>query len=203
MKGLLIKDFYTVAPQIKIFLLMGVVIALSTSGEMVPFIVLYASMLSMTAMAYDEQCKWGVFADMLPCSAFDNVFCKYLLGWAVVAIMEVLCFASQLIYSVIIGGGSAMEVALMQVLYISIAVILQAINLPLMFLFGVEKGRIWFMLFNIAAVVFSFGASEELVASTASVSLPFPAAVGAAAFLAVLASVLSVFLSVKFYNKNR
>ncbi|MGN0627044.1 MAG: ABC-2 transporter permease [Oscillospiraceae bacterium] len=203
MKGLLIKDFYTVAPQIKIFLLMGVVIALSTSGEMVPFIVLYASMLSMTAMAYDEQCKWGVFADMLPCSAFDSVFCKYLLGWAMVGIMEIFCFASQFIYSVIIGGGSAMEVALMQALYISIAMILQAINLPLMFLFGVEKGRVWLMLFNIAAVVLSFGASEKLAEGAPGVSLPFPAAVGAAAFLAVLVSVISVFLSVKFYNKNR
>ncbi|MGN0628594.1 MAG: ABC-2 transporter permease [Oscillospiraceae bacterium] len=204
MKGLFTKDFYMVTPQIKIFLVMGIIMALVTSGEVVPYIVLYASMLSMTAMAYDEQCKWNVLAKMMPYSFFDTVFCKYLLGGAAALIMGALCFVSQFFFGVVMGGEPFAEVLLMQALYIAIAMILQAINLPLMFLFGVEKGRIWFMLFNIAAVVFSFQASEELAESAAGISIPFPAVVGAAALLAVLLSVLSVFLSVKFYNrKNR
>lgn len=203
MKGLFTKDFYTVTPQIKIFIVMGIVMALITSGEAVPYIVLYASMLSMTAMAYDEQCKWNILAEMMPYSIFDTVFCKYLLGGAAALIMGALCFVAQFFFGVVRGGEPLAEVLLMQVLYISIAMILQAINLPLMFLFGVEKGRIWFMLFNVAAVVFSFEASEKLAGSAAGVSIPLPAAVGAAALLALLLSVLSVFLSIKFYNRKR
>lgn len=201
MRGLFIKDFYSVIPQIKIFLVMGVVMALISSGEMVPYIVLYASMLSMTAMAYDEQCRWNVLAKMMPYSVFDTVLCKYLLGGAVALIMGALCFASQLVFGVVLGRGSLGAVLLMQVLYFSAAMILQAINLPLMFLFGVEKGRIWLLLFNVAAVVFAFEAGEELLAGTAGGGFSLLALAGLGALLAAALSAVSVFLSVRFYEK--
>ena len=42
---------------------------------------LYAAMMPISALAYDENCKWDQLAAMMPYSVRDIVLSKYLFGY--------------------------------------------------------------------------------------------------------------------------
>lgn len=54
MKGLLIKDFYTVVTQLKIFVILIIVFALIPGYSMGAFAMVYAALLPINALAWDE-----------------------------------------------------------------------------------------------------------------------------------------------------
>ena len=64
----------------KIFLVLLVAFALIPGYSMSAFAVMYAAMLPMTALAYDERSKWDTLAAMMPYSTGALVLSKYLLG---------------------------------------------------------------------------------------------------------------------------
>jgi len=53
MKALLLKDFYTLIKQIKIFIIMIIIFAAIPGYSIAGFAMVYAAMLPITAMAYD------------------------------------------------------------------------------------------------------------------------------------------------------
>ena len=68
MRGLLIKDAYTIVKQTKVLLLITVIFAVVPSDFLFGSSVFYAAMMPITALAYDERAKWDKFAGMLPVS---------------------------------------------------------------------------------------------------------------------------------------
>ena len=80
MKGLLLKDWYTLIKQMKIMLVLMLVFACVPGYSMAAFAVVYAAMLPVTALAYDERSKWDELAAMLPYSVREIVGGKYVLG---------------------------------------------------------------------------------------------------------------------------
>ena len=66
MKGLLLKDWYTLIKQMKIMLVLMLVFACVPGYSMAAFAVVYAAMLPVTALAYDERSKWDELAAMPP-----------------------------------------------------------------------------------------------------------------------------------------
>ena len=62
MKSLLLKDCYVITKQLKIFLVIIPVIALTTGGSMNALAILLGAVLPMTAIAYDERSKWEQLA---------------------------------------------------------------------------------------------------------------------------------------------
>ena len=89
MKGLLLKDWYTLIKQMKIMLVLMLVFACVPGYSMAAFAVVYAAMLPVTALAYDERSKWDELAAMLPYSVREIVGGKYVLGvTAVAAILQ-------------------------------------------------------------------------------------------------------------------
>ncbi|MGI6261797.1 MAG: ABC-2 transporter permease [Acutalibacteraceae bacterium] len=144
MKGLLLKDFYTIIKQLKVFVLMIVIFALIPNFSVSVFAVVYAAMLPITTLAYDERCKWDTLAAMMPYSPAALVLSKYLLG-----LLGVLCagllsafgYGIQLFLLHAADDGSFWFSLLAG---ICTALLLLAINLPLMYRFGVEKGRLFF-----------------------------------------------------------
>lgn len=80
MKGLLLKDWYTLIKQMKIMLVLMLVFACVPGYSMAAFAVVYAAMLPVTALAYDERSKWDELAAMLPYSVKEIVGGKYVLG---------------------------------------------------------------------------------------------------------------------------
>lgn len=85
MSALLLKDYYVIFRQMKIFLLLILVFSCIPGTFYSTFAVVYASMLPYTALAYDERSRWDQMAAMMPYSARDVVLSKYLFGWIAVA----------------------------------------------------------------------------------------------------------------------
>ena len=99
MKGLLLKDWYTLIKQMKIMLVLMLVFACVPGYSMAAFAVVYAAMLPVTALAYDERSKWDELAAMLPYSVKEIVGGKYVLGVTAVAAAGAVAAAAQLILS--------------------------------------------------------------------------------------------------------
>lgn len=145
MKSLLLKDFYVITKQLKIFLIIIPVIALTTGEAMSTFSILLGAVLPMTAIAYDERSKWNELAAMMPYSKSDLIFSKYLLGYLCMFGAALLVFIGQ-----IIGKNNGIVVIDDDINVLLFAVmgglIFIAINTPILFKFGSEKGRFVFII---------------------------------------------------------
>lgn len=145
MKSLLLKDFYVITKQLKIFLVIIPVIALTTGEAMSTFSILLGAVLPMTAIAYDERSKWNELATMMPYSKFDLIFSKYLLGYICMFGAALLVLVGQ-----IIGKNNGIVVIddNINVLLFAImgGLIFISINTPILFKFGSEKGRFVFII---------------------------------------------------------
>lgn len=145
MKSLLLKDFYVITKQLKIFLIIIPVIALTTGEAMSSFSILLGAVLPMTAIAYDERSEWNELAAMMPYSKFDLIFSKYLLGYLCMFGAALLVFIGQIIgkNNGIVAIDDDIKVLLFAVMG---GLIFIAINTPILFKFGSEKGRLVFII---------------------------------------------------------
>lgn len=202
MQGLLLKDIYTLFKQMKIMLLILVVFACMPGYSLAPFAVLYAAMLPITAMAYDERSKWDELAVMMPYTTRSIVLSKYVLGFAAVLAAAVIAAAAQLVIGIVRGTGMDSAELLGLLLIACLSLILLCLNLPLMFRFGVEKGRIAFVLLVCGGVVGGMALREQLLASLDKMESPALLAFGALILTAVI-TVGSVLISAAVYRRKR
>ena len=199
MKALLLKDTYVIWKQMKIFLLIILVFSAIPSGFNSAFAVIYAAMMPYTAMAYDERSKWDQMAAMMPYSPRDIVLGKYVFGW--------LCIAAAMVLSALFQGllsflGASLSLALLAMSALSGLCVL-AITLPVMFRFGVEKGRlamflIIFLVCGTAGGISSITISEGSGATFAVQNLLLLILLVAA----VVLTAVSVPLSMRFYRER-
>ncbi len=205
MKGLILKDFLVITKQAKLFLLILLIFIVTASEAIIPFVICYTAMLPVTALAYDEQSKWNNFADMMPYSAFDMVFSKYLLGYIISLLVGLICVATQSISNIINGATALNEyVWYSTLLYISAALLIQAVNLPVMFRFGVEKGRLWFLIFTMLIMVLIAIAGDFIISTIYRIETISSAVLVASILIfTAAANVLSVFISTKSYQRKR
>ena len=165
------------------------------------FAVVYASMLPYTALAYDERSRWDQMAAMMPYSARDVVLSKYLFGWIAVAASAAATFVLQTILSVIWLSdveGPSIPVILLSV---CVAVCILDITLPMMFRFGVEKGRLAMFLI-IFLVCASAGGIATIEQSSLDGGLYLSLSLVPAAIAAVVLTVVSIPLAIRFYGRR-
>ena len=124
-----------------IFLAAAVVNPGSTFFLLYPAV--FAGMMPVTLISYDEKFRWNSYCRVLPYSAKQIVFSKYLL-------IILLTAALLVIYSLLAvalsasGSGINMELfTLLSVIFI-LSVAGPSLILPFIFRYGVEKGRIVF-----------------------------------------------------------
>jgi hypothetical protein len=202
MKGLLLKDFYTLVGQMKLFLLMIAIFTLVPNFSMSGFAIVYAAMLPITALAYDERSKWTQLAAMMPYTPAELVVSKYILGYAMVAGAFVLSLIAQTVMGLIKGapiGGMDVFVVFVTA---NIALLIQAANLPLIFHFGVEKGRMLFMGIIATMVFIGMGAGTFLLTlfgNAPSGLLRWAALAGIVTFIL---NILSIRIAVRMYEKR-
>ena len=159
MKGLLLKDWKTLLKQMKVMLVIVVVFACIPGTYMAAFALFYAAMMPITALAYDERAKWDELAAMMPYTAKAIVVSKYALGLTLVLPVLALSVLSRLIvHSTPIVSEDTMALLITACL----SLILMAINLPFMFRFGVEKGRLIYILLTCAFVVAGVSFADKL-----------------------------------------
>ncbi len=154
MIGLVYKDVMVMKKQLLYYLAFFVAYGfLSTTGTF-PLGTIQGAMVSMagimvpmSSMAYDEQAKWDIFAAATPVGRRGIVGGKYLLALltAGVAALVSAALAQTLLLTGLAEGDQA-EV-LFSILGCAVAaVFLNAVLLPILFKFGVEKSRILFLL---------------------------------------------------------
>ena len=199
MKALILKDTYVIWKQMKIFLLIILVFSAIPRGFNSAFAVIYAAMMPYTAIAYDERSKWDQMAAMMPYSPRDIVLGKYVFGWLCIAAAALLSVLFQGLLS-FLGAGLSLAVVAMSALS---GLCVLAITLPVMFHFGVEKGRLAMFLIIIlvcgtAGGISSIAISEGSGAAFALQNLTLLILLAAA----VVLTAVSVPLSMRFYRER-
>jgi hypothetical protein len=138
MKGIVIKDLLTLKSSMKtvvlIVILFGFMGAKSGSAYMSTFASVYAAILPMTCMAFDERSRFNRYAVMMPVNLRDIVLSKYVVGLILAGVATVVATVMTAV-----AGGSIGETVAAS---IAIPMVYHSILLPLMFKFGVEKSRI-------------------------------------------------------------
>ena len=201
MKALLMKDCFVLWKQLRIFIFVMLVITVFNGGFGNVFIVIWAAMLPYTAMAYDERSKWDQLAAMMPYSARDVVLSKYLFGWISVAIAAAATFVLQTILSFVWLSdvtGPSIPVILLSV---CVAVCILDITLPMMFRFGVEKGRL-VMFLIIFLVCASAGGIATIEQSSLDGGFYLSFSLVPAAIAAVVLTVVSIPMAIRFYGRR-
>lgn len=148
MKALLLKDFYVVTKQLRIFIFIIPFIALSTGGKMSAFAIFLGASLPMTAIAYDEHSKWNELAIMMPYTKFQLIFSKYMLSYICIIGATLLSMIGQKM----VGFYNNWQIVFFAVMG---ALVFVAINTPIFFKFGSEKGR--FMFIGVTALIGTSG----------------------------------------------
>ena len=200
MKALILKDSYVIWRQMKYFLVMILLFSVLPSGFNNAFAVVYASMLPYTALAYDERSKWDQMAAMMPYSTRDVVLGKYVFGWLCIGAAAVLSGLFQAVLSLVIHRAFLPGVMALSVLG---GVCILAISLPVMFRFGVEKGRLamFLIIFLVCGTAGAIAHIAESVGSGTVFAFQGPVLAVVLAAAAALTAV-SVPLSMKFYARR-
>lgn len=191
MKALIQKDFYVLWKQMRLFVVIMLVFAVAQGTFGSVFIVVWCAMLPYTAMAYDERCKWDQLAAMMPYSVRDLVLSKYVLGWLCAGAASVLALTVQLVMKN--GGLLTVLVSLCG------SACILSITLPLMFHFGVERGRMGMFLLIFLVCAGGGALSSAAVSDSMDGFHMLPAVLLAAPIAAVVLTAVSIPLSLRLY----
>ncbi len=200
MKGLMKKEFLMLWRASRAFALICVVfIAMSAvSQDNIIFLfmpIMISGLLPSTLLSYDERCKWQEFSGALPVSRAQLVSAKYLLGVGCMTAILVL----TLIVHLIVRRFPPQMLSTMLCGICGLSLFISAVSLPMMFKFGVEKGRLWYY----ATLVLVGGASG----ASAGVATDFfneglPSYVWIIFVFGVVIYALSWLLAIRFYQKR-
>lgn len=201
MIGLILKDIYNLKKQSKIYLILLVFYffmgmanrSISMFGTMLSVL---AATLPVTAMAYDEKNNWERYALTMPLSRKDMVLSRYILGLLFAFIAFIISMAS----SVFLSNESFVESVAVNVGTLCFVLLLMAIIFPILFKFGIEKGRILMILILFApSMIILFLSNYGIQLPDEETIKPFlyysPIAV-------IIIFILSLFLSISIYNKK-
>jgi hypothetical protein len=163
MKGLLLKDLLFVKNNAKTYILMIIVygaFAFYTDGTtlvyMIPFVSL---MLCINSFSYDEYNKWDAYAISLPIKKCDIVKSKYVFTIILTFIGALLSFLIILLTSIVDKDINYINL-LVETLGVFLGMSLYTILMyPLIYKFGIEKGRIFIIVLLGAFVGCAFGLS--------------------------------------------
>ena len=208
MKGLILKDFYTMSSTLKIYAFLifvyvavfGIMENNPISAIMVSTLVI--SMSPVTALAYDEQSKWDKMARTAPVSAKEIVVAKYIFSLLMAVAAAVF---STLAIIIVDKFRNTSDCLIAMVMAILLAMFYHSLLFPTIYKFGTTKGRIYTMLIMfIPAILVALFSFVGFWTSAVIIMLTDYGELCAAAIvlMIVLMYIGSVGLSVKIY-KNK
>lgn len=195
------KDAYVMLKQMKFFCFAMVVMAIIPSNFTRGFAIMYASMMPITTMAFDEQAKWDSFAAMMPYKKRDLALSKYVVGLGALLLICVLEVAAILVIGTLQGQplialqGNLITVCLIAVM----GTLLMSLNLPIIFKMGAERGRIAYI---IITVIVSVTVVSSLDVKSAIWQIPENTLILLFVAGAVIALLASMAISVKIYKNT-
>ena len=201
MKALLLKAWYVLRKQFWFWLV------LLFTWSIVPTLYLnlmamsYGAMIPYSVMACDRQSRWDKFARMLPYSDRTVVLSRYALGWISLSVGAVAVAICQGVRTCLPLPAELSANLSPSFVFATLCVgcLLLDLNIPLILRYDTEKAR-WLAIFITFA---SVGALSGLVndaktATAAVLSLALPGLLA----LTVIATAVSIPLSLKFYREN-
>lgn len=204
MKGLLLKDWYVMKKTCRAYLLLVVLfLVISVFGNENVFLIFYPAMLvgmiPVTLLGYDERCKWQLTCAAMPCTRAQFVSAKYLIGLLVQLATLALTALTQALRMTLNGGFHWLSWATLLAVLLAMSLLTAAITPPLMFRFGVEKGRILYCV----TIGLMCGGSTLIGLSGALDAAPFTVA----ALLGMVAAAAAVYalswwISMALYQKR-
>ena len=206
MKGLLLKGWYMTVKYCRSYLLITFVFILVSvfSGSDPLFFLLYpmllAGMVPVTLLSYDERSRWNVFSGALPYSKAQLVSAKYIATLVLLGGSAVATLAALSIRMVRLGEVDLLELLGMTGLLLSAGLFVPALLLPIIFRFGVEKGRMayYIVIGLVCAVVVFIGMAFLDLPQTLSLEIPAIAALSAA----ICVFAVSWLLAVRLYKAH-
>lgn len=205
MKALLLKDFYVLRKQMWVYAIIVLAWGVVPQAWLNLLAVVYGSIIPYSAMAYDQRSRWDKFTRMLPYSDQAAVMSRYVLGWIFILASAAIVMLSQGILSQLSIPLAFFSALPLRILFVALCIgcLLLALNIPLMLRYGTEKAR-WVSKLVIILACASTGALGALVndaktATAAVLSLVLPGLLA----LTVIATAVSILLSLKFYRENR
>lgn len=201
MKALLLKDWYMLKKYGRVLLIvLAVFIVGSAFATDTYFLLMYpvllASVFSTSLISYDEKFGWLRYAETMPISRRLVVSEKYVITLLLSAAVLVLTLLVR-IPAIAAGKLDLSAFSGLVVLMATASFVAPSLILPIMFKFGMEKGRIAY--FIIIGFILALSVMLPDTAGSAALSgglslavLPLAAAVFA----------LSWLLSIRFYQKR-
>ena len=203
MKALLLKDASILIRQMKLFFLLIVILSVVPGFSSAGFAIVYAALLPVTAMSYDERAKWDKLAVMMPFTPKEMVVSKFLLGYLSIAAATLICFVGQYAVSMFRSGtmiGAQLFAELM--LVVAVAMVLMSVNLPLMFKLGVEKGRVAFLVLTVAVVISGVAYCDSFIEQMEKSGNDVIYIATVAFIAAIIISLISMIFSVRIYESK-
>ena len=194
MKALILKDIYVLWKQMRVFMLVILLMAMVNNTFNAIFLVIWCSMLPYTAMAYDEQSHWDHLAAMMPYRKRDIVLSKYVLGWLCIGVISLFCLVMQTVIGFWSGKTTTIPTLLVG---IAVAILSLDLTLPMILRFGVERGRMIFLVIIFGAAI---GASVLLDGTNNLPTISTAAAGSILVAASVILTVISVMVSMKLYE---
>lgn len=201
MMGLILKDLYNLKKQSKFYFILLVFYfligmannSISMFGTM---LCVLAAMLPVTAMAYDEKNNWDRYALTMPLSRKDLVLSRYILG----LIFALIAFIISIVSSLLFNKELLMESIIADISILSSVLLLIAFVFPVLFKFGIEKGRT-------LMIIILFAPTMLLVfLSNLGIKLPDEEALKPLLYFSpvaiIIIFILSIFVSISIYNKK-
>ena len=196
MEALLLKDLCVLWKQMRMMLLILAFLSVVGGAFNSVFVVVWCALLPYTAIAYDERSHWDQFAAMMPYRRKDIVLSKYVLGWLCMAASAVVCFVMQTLIGLYSSHVTSIPTLLVS---LCLGVICMDVTMPMIFRFGVERGRMVFMLVIFGTAIVA-GIAMDVVVTLPNLSIPFFWGILIAA--AAVLTVVSVSLSMKLYKAS-
>ncbi len=159
MKGLLYKDFLTLWKMRMLAVYIPIVMIMPLSSEQNMFMMLlpcmFAATLPMSLLSLDEKSHWDFYAQALPVTRAQMVHAKYIIGLCLIGAFSVLAVLSKSIMMAFGGTFRFLDVSGLLAMMISVGMILNAMIMPFVFRFGMEKGT---MIYYAVLGLFGLGA---------------------------------------------
>ena len=148
MKGLLLKDFCILKKQMKLMVVFVIFYAIWAVAAKMPtmmgtMVILLSIMMPISSMSYDEAGQWYRYAFSLPIPRRTLVLSKYVLGFLVSLGGLVVSAIGNIIILALTNGENALESWLAIIGFLELGVIFLSIIIPILFKYGVEKGRLF------------------------------------------------------------
>lgn len=159
MKGLLIKDFYSIVGMKNAILVLvfacGFSIVINFESFAAAYIPMMGMMLVISSFSYDEYNKWDSYALTMPVNRRQIVLSKYCFVLFFLVVSTLLAFVTSIIGMMIHQTGTLEETLYSSMIAPIIILVIISILMPLLYKYGAEKAR--FALMFICLGVFGLG----------------------------------------------